>query len=88
MSACVACAASVKLVRGETMTPPPPSLRLAGKNSSGIVGTPGKGDSQVMVTVIARLARVRGSGRGSGRGCGLSWGWGWVWSYGWGWGCG
>ena len=44
--ACAACAASVKLARGETMTPPPPppSLRLAGRNSSGIVGTPGEGE--------------------------------------------
>ena len=69
MSACVACVASVKLARGETMTPPPPpSLRLAGKNSSGIVGTPGTGDSQVMITVIADTP---GSGEGLGPGLGL-----------------
>ena len=45
--------------------PPPPSLRLAGKNSSGIVGTPGKGDSQVMITGIAGTL---GSGEGLGPG--------------------
>ena len=47
--------------------PPPPSLRLAGKNSSGIVGTPGTGDRQVMITVIADTP---GSGEGLGPGLG------------------
>ena len=48
--------------------PPPPSLRLAGKNSSGIVGTPGRGDRQVIITVIADTP---GSGEGLGPGLGL-----------------